>query len=246
MNPLTANDHRAYMALCNAHNLLMSTIPSHWGFAKAAAKAKNTPYGAKYREPAQMLERHQVTYQYAYAVSRTAIDMAEKIREIREGEKNRPVRLKDGRFLTEKYTESVEQFQLELRACRKSNTDIRAQMHLRKTTILAVEGTAFINAYISPAWKSMTDKLGGGYAEKRYVILYAEFAFEANGFDFFRASVFDARHSKCLDGYIGRYKQDGEVTRMVYHESPSRCITKLTGVVAKLAFKAMMPEQESK
>jgi hypothetical protein len=33
---------------------------------------------------------------------------------------------------------------------------------------------------------------------------------------------------------------------MVYHESPSRCITKLTGVVAKLAFKAMMPEQESK
>jgi hypothetical protein len=174
----------------------MSTIPSHWGFAKAAAKAKNTPYGAKYREPAQMLERHEVNYQYAYAVSRTAIDMAEKIREIREGEKARPVLLKDGRFINEKYSESADAFRLAIKLCGKGAPDIRIAMQLGKTTVSAPQGAPYLNAFVSPAWKHMTDKLGCARADKKYVILHAQFAFEANGHDFFRASVLDGRTLK--------------------------------------------------
>lgn len=245
MNPQTANDHRAYMALCNAHKVLMAGIPAHWGFAKAVAKARSMPYGGKYREPAQMLERHEMSYPYAHALSRTAIDMIEKIKEIRQSEIARPVRLKDGRFLLEHYTESADILRQVIRMCRKNSPDIRMDMTLGKTTIIAVLGQSYLAARVSPAWKHMTDKLGCSRADKRYVILHAQFAFAANGHDFFRASVLDARNLKYLEGYVGRYKQDGEATRMVYHESPTRCVTRLTTMVAKMAFEKMMPTPES-
>ena len=245
MNPRTASDHRAYVALCNAHNVMLSSIPAHWGFAKAAAKSKGVPYGAKYREPAQMLERHEMSYSYAYALTRAVIDMAEKIREIREGEKARPVLLKDGRFLFQKYSDSADAFKLAIRLCGKASPDIRIAMHLGKTTVSAPQGAPYLNAFVSPAWKHMTDKLGGVRADKRFVILHAQFAFAANGHDFFRASVLDVRSLKYLEGYVGRYKQDGEETRMMYHDSPTRCVTRLTTMVAKMAFEKMMPTLES-
>lgn len=243
MNPKTANDHRAYMALCNANKVLMAGVPAHWGFDKAVAKARSMPYGGKYREPAQMLERHEMSYFYAHTLSRTAIDMIEKIKEIRESDKGRPVRLKDGRLLLERYTESVDVLRQAIRMCRKSTPDIRADMTLGKTTITAISGQPYLTARVSPAWKHMIEKLGCSRADKRYVILHAQFAFAANGHDFFRASVFDARNLKYIEGYLGRYKQDGEATRIVYHESPTRCVTRLTTMVAKMTFEKMMPTE---
>lgn len=222
------NQHKAYRAMRAGLMAMTANTPRHWDIGREESGDR------------VQLERWGLEWSLANRLVQTSRWMSTTVKEFRH-----TLRKRDGRtFLQKEYDGSAAAFRDAIKTCRAKSAHsitVHDRMSLKRTVVMCQAGSLEINAYISPAWLAMVNKLGSDHAERRYVVLSAARAFQANGFDIFSASVFDARAVRYLEGYVGRYKQDGEPIRLVYHESPSRCVTKLTNMVAKMAFEKMMP-----
>lgn len=222
------NQHKAYRAMRAGLVAMTANTPRHWDIGRETS-------GDMFK-----LNKEGLEWSLANKLVQTSLWMSTTVKEFRHNLRNM-----DGRtFLQKEYDGSVAAFRAAITICKAKHAPIitvHDYMSLKRTVVMCQARSREVNAYISPAWLAMVNKLGSEHADRRYVVLSAARAFQANGFDIFSASVFDTRAVRCLDGYLGRYKQDGEPIRLVYHESPTRCVTKLTNMVAKMAFEKMMP-----